>query len=823
MKQYLCALFALCIASMLPQRSFSQGMEQVTTGELKAGDVIYFQEVMTELAMSSGARANLVTFDPSSINIQFIVEGDAENGYHFLLKSSSDGIADNHAETERYLSGEGSAWDISLKTYKEANCTWLIVADEEEGIFKIKNTAETGNNYVGVNYGDAGAGYPLWRDKGDFPYSELGESSAYGIFWKIFKSSLKNDLEHWFTIALEKIDELTLDSNGIEEMLAAIDKAQIERDSQESTEESVAEAVEELKIALFNYLTANASQANPMDITIYVVDNADMEKGSAAPWINATSISDFHTGPVNANISPRLSGSFLQTWNSAADAAIGKTGRVYQSLSGLPNGLYSLEAGYTEMWEGQETDEVIETGTNVFLFGNTQHTELVIDKLSRYGFPETGGRLGVVEGIQVTDGTLEIGVRYEVAHMTVSALDNVRLIYYGFDLSGIIEALSAQVETAQTYAAQKMQASVAESLNSIIGNAEETLADVNVTKKELEETGLELGAAIRNAQASIALYEKLQAAITTTNEFYESIESGDGSAILSTIQAAQGTYNTATADEAAINETITVLKASIWNFQVQNATPESPLNMTSWVKNADMQIASPLSWINETNITDFHTQPVNANIGTYLTGHFLQTWNNTADAEIGKTGRVYQTINNLPNGYYILKAAYTEMWEGQEEDIVIETGTGIYLYANEDSTELIIDKLSRFGFPETGGRQDSIENIYVTNGTLEIGIRYYEAHMTVSALDNVELYYIGSDPTALDEIEDADKSESNSPISVYATEGGVTLTSATTATVSVFSISGQLLQQIQVTEGENFIPLPKGSYIIGNQTTIVSK
>lgn len=784
---------------------------------LQAGDVVIFQEVQTGCFMSNSGKANLVTYDPNSTNIQFIVEGDAENGYQFLVKSTSDGVADNHAAGESYLSGGTNAWDVLVKAYDD-KCTWSIVPAEKEGIYKIRNNSETEDNYIGVNYGDKPS-YPLWRDKAGFPFEDLTEESTYSVFWNIYKISIKSELDHWMKIFDQCVEDLGIDANGFDELQKAFDAAQEEMDAPESTKETVEQAVTALKEAIFTFLIANASKDHPLDITRYVMENADMENGTVKPWVNATNRTDFHTEPVHANISTHLSGSFLQTWNNTSDAAAGKTGKVYQQVIGLPNGLYTLQAAYTEMWEGQEEDQVIETGTNIYLYGGSKQTELALDKLSRFGFPETGGRVATVEDVQVTDGTLEIGVRYEGAHMTVSALDNVILYYKGFDTSAMIGELSNQIEKAKSaLAGKKMQTIVADQLKAAITGAEQAVANASSSKEDLELAGVELGKAVTAASASIEAYETFETAIQEANEFYQMIESGDASAVKTALDEALAMYEDATAEETVLSETIEGLRKAVWDFQIANASAGNPLDMTSLVKNADMEQRDPLGWINDTNITDFHTEPVNGNF-TLLTGYFLQTWNNTADAEIGKTGRIYQTLTDLPNGYYTLSAAYTEMWEGQEEDQVIETGTNVYLYANSEQAELVIDKLSRFGFPETGGRLATIDDIQVTDGTLEIGVRYEGAHMTVSALDNVLLYYKGATPDATEEI--LANLKEGVFLEIFSVEGGVHIESREASVVMVYTESGQFLKAEKIAEGSNYLSLPAGKYIIGNRVCVV--
>ncbi len=812
MKLKIYVLLAVGITCISPQLQ-AQDLDQITEDTLQTGDVVVFQEVRTGLALGNGNQANLTTFTSDNTSIQFIVEGNHTNGYQFLVKSSSDGIAGNHAASEVYLNGGSNAWDVYIKAYNK-NCTWnLDVATS--GIFKIKNSTETGSNYIGVNYADQSAGYPLWRDKADYSYDDFTTSSTYGIFWRIYKVDIKGELMIWLNKAYQVIDETT-GQNGESDLKAIIAIGEDEANSPESTQETVADMIQTVKKGIFTFLVANATGDTPVDVTAYALQNADMENGTYEPWVDATNISDFHTQAVSGHFT-LLTNNFLQTWNSTSDAAIGKTGKVYQLATGLPNGTYKVTAAYTEMWEGQEEDLVIETGTNAYLFANDSRTELAIDKLSYYGFPTIGGRTATVDNVVVSDGTLQLGTLYEGAHMTVSALDNVQLFYKGFNSTEMIAALQKQIDGAKSsVVGKKMQQTVSDALNQAITKAENVIVKSEPTKTELEEAGTALGVTIANADTSITAYTVLSDSIANANVVYATATGGNAVALNTAIVAAQSAYDAALENAAEARNEAIKLGTAVWTYLLSTASATNPLNMTSFIPNADMESGSASPWIDDTNISDFHTQSVDGHF-TLLTGNFLQTWNGTDDAATGKTGRVYQIVSGLPNGVYTLSAAYTEMWEGQEEDLVIETGTGIHLYGNAQQTELTIDKESYFGFPTTGGRTATVNNVLVTDGTLEVGVRYEAAHMTVSALDNVTLSYLGTSLVGIDNV----KAGTTETVNVFNAEGGVTIETATQTPIAIYTEDGRLVKTVSAAAGSTFVSLKAGIYLIKGKVFIV--
>ena len=105
--------------------------------------------------------------------------------------------------------------------------------------------------------------------------------------------------------------------------------------------------------------------------------------------------------------------------------------------------------------------------------------------------------------------------------------------------------------------------------------------------------------------------------------------------------------------------------------------------------------------------------------GGSFNGNILEVWNNG-----NFTGKVYQTITNLPTGTYMLK-----MSAGASN----LDSTAQFVYAGNDSTPL-----------KSTTPSDYEVLTYVDNGSLEIGFNQTQPVTNWFYIDNVELYYCGT-------------------------------------------------------------------------------
>lgn len=124
--------------------------------------------------------------------------------------------------------------------------------------------------------------------------------------------------------------------------------------------------------------------------------------------------------------------------------------------------------------------------------------------------------------------------------------------------------------------------------------------------------------------------------------------------------------------------------------------------------------------------------------------------------DITTEGRAYQIISGLPNGKYKLTmGVYAQLGS-------VGTQAGCAeIYANTAVTP--IDEELKFY---------AVENALVLDGTIEIGVRYLQEGLSQIKFDNVKLYYLGFDNTAIynalqeliAEVEEFDATEINTAL-----------------------------------------------------------
>lgn len=148
---------------------------------------------------------------------------------------------------------------------------------------------------------------------------------------------------------------------------------------------------------------------------------------------------------------------------------------------------------------------------------------------------------------------------------------------------------------------------------------------------------------------------------------------------------------------------------------VAGATAENPI-ATNFVVNGTFD-NNTSGW---KSTTGAQNQGLASNQKGAFTGNFFENWNPSA-----YTGKIYQTINNIPNGVYELSiCAFVEAYGN---------GTNQFVYANEAKTYLT-----------TGAPTAYKVLVEVTNNTIEVGFEQSEAVNQWCGIDNVSLTYYGN-------------------------------------------------------------------------------
>ena len=93
----------------------------------------------------------------------------------------------------------------------------------------------------------------------------------------------------------------------------------------------------------------------------------------------------------------------------------------------------------------------------------------------------------------------------------------------------------------------------------------------------------------------------------------------------------------------------------------------------------------------------------------------------------------------------------------------------------------------------------------------------FEAYIATSVSNPVDVYYPPLVTTGLQHID----SESGARMSVYATQGGISIYATRAEEIAIYRTDGALAGTVSLAEGENFYPLPSGIYIVKNTKVAV--
>lgn len=153
-------------------------------------------------------------------------------------------------------------------------------------------------------------------------------------------------------------------------------------------------------------------------------------------------------------------------------------------------------------------------------------------------------------------------------------------------------------------------------------------------------------------------------------------------------------------------------------YDLSLVTADAPINVTGLVKNQNFDFTKS-DW---TCTTGAQNQALASNKSGAITGRFLENWNPGAF-----TGKIYQRIENVPNGTYELSMAAfaSTINEGQNNAAVYANGKKTYL----TSTDPILYSVK----------------VFVEDNTLEIGLEQYEAVANWVGVDNISLKYFGAE------------------------------------------------------------------------------
>jgi hypothetical protein len=614
---------------------------------------------------------------------------------------------------------------------------------------------------------------------------------------------------------------------------AAISVAQTANTNLASTVAETNEAAATLYQAILEYRIANASPTAPVDLSGYIV-NPNFNNGNTG-WsmtTGATSTGTF-TAETKTDLAGGTYGDFVggvwENWKSTAFS-----GKMYQTVTGLPNGTYRLSASVyaNKTWEEAMGAEVPYQDW-LFVYANDSTT------------PVTDPKLCLTYSVitNVNDGSLELGIISPEVVTNWFAIDNFKLEYIGYDLTIASDYLQQRIDFGTDYTdGDVMQDLVLTALEDAIDDAKEVVA--TPTKATIESAITRLQAAIAAAESSIAAYATLQTALTNANANSATYSAYSGySAYSAAVATAQSAYETKALDEDGIADAVEALRLADVACQL---TQPAPFDASFVILNPSFE-GSSYSSPYDTELTSL--------TGNYLTPkYWTLEFEGSSAMDAGSEDRLLMTNNpydgskflNIWSAKIVAIDIHQEVWlPAGEYELSAVMRSEWDTSADKDGTALILDPDGKGTqhLYATVGLSDNSSAVYQYNQDLfyadwETAEAWVEMSVEF-AVDEDGLVRIGARSNndgsnqagwfQLDDFHlrckvrfDAIPSINITSSDLYAhgAKGAVGLYAVKATTANIYSVTGQLVKSIQV-EGAATIALAPGVYIVNKQKIIV--
>lgn len=315
---------------------------------------------------------------------------------------------------------------------------------------------------------------------------------------------------------------------------------------------------------------------------------------------------------------------------------------MWQTVEGLDNGNYTVElwANARVAWRDSPATDGQEELT--YLYAN--NVEISMQVLLNPNL--NNNATYVLEGVEVTDGTLKMGMTKKAPGSNWHTIQIKKLTYHASD-------------------------------------------DV----------------ALASAKADLQAAIDAAAAVSPASE-----------ALTAAIAAAQGVLETATTPEEVL-AAVAPLKAAtalaVNTNAVAGATVAAPV-VTNFVVNGTFD-STTAPW---KCTTGAQNQALASNQTGAFTGNFFENWNPS-----NYTGKIYQVVENIPNGLYELSiCAFVNQFKAGAH----------YVYANADKKDLVAGAPTAYTVRTT-----------VADNKIEVGLEQIEAVNEWMGIDNVSLKYFG--------------------------------------------------------------------------------
>ncbi len=442
---------------------------------------------------------------------------------------------------------------------------------------------------------------------------------------------------------------------------------------------------------------ADASDTSPLDVTQQIV-NPSFESGFTG-WANK----DMYT-QSNDGLDPyRQGNTYVERWQGLPPLP---NVSVSQTITGLPNGKYTLTVGAQNLSQNPEVGQ-----PGAFIFGNDNQKEVT-------------GRGDYSVDILVVDSTLTLGFKTQNSQGNWAGCDNFRLQYKGIAQQEVKNKLQALVDSATILLGKKMQNTSRTSLESAVAAANQSLSDSNAGN-ELYDRIKQMQAGLKVAKVSIDAYNNLQTAIATAETEYGTGSGKEAAAFRAVIDQKKALFANLDASLTDLQKAPGEIQAAILAYRYANASNATPLDLTQRIVNPSFE-SGFTGWINNGLATqgnnDFSPQKAG---NTYV-----ERWVSRPPLP---NVSVSQRLTDLPNGKYTLTIGAQNISQNPT------TGQpGGFVFGNNAQSEV-------------KAKGEYSVDFLVVDGTAVVGFKTENSQGNWMACDNFRLYYKGAATDALRE------------------------------------------------------------------------
>lgn len=298
--------------------------------------------------------------------------------------------------------------------------------------------------------------------------------------------------------------------------------------------------------------------------------------------------------------------------------------------------------------------------------------------------------------------------------------------------------------------------------------------------------------------ASEELAAALNTASTLLEQHSEQLKAADVETLTNLIADAANCY-TQQPEQTEIEDYTAQLNALIIDSKCNMVVTDEPLDMTELLENPSFETKRTTGWTVTKTTGQLSKVLENTSTENFMIGadgsYTYYSYSNTGKG----SATINQELSGLKNGYYRVSAM-----------LATDEKQSVTMFANDKTATMTDDGLGKRYLKAT-----VIDSVYVSDGTLNIGVNGFEGWYKA---DNFRLYYLGGDATGIHQMESV-KDE----LKVWSANGCIHISTATgnNTPVNIFTIDGRLIERVIVNGHKQVSGLPKGIYIVNKKKVIV--